>query len=267
MRKIILLLTAFLMFSANSMTVSAQGGRNREKAKSHNLYFRVETASGNIYPVVTSMVTGLFNYWLDQPIFETSYNYSFLTAKYGNEKLDVKNNKFNGLTANDLFNDIQVGVKIGYQTYTSDLFNFGVYASGTYKIDQFQVKGFGETDYQNHNIHRAQLGLNAFTTIGSMENPLKVTIEAGCRYNIPVLYKSPYDDDAKSLNSGLTSHFAVKFAGEGILQDFGVFANFNHYNLLKSDKVKGNVNDIKGWTIGLTFCLTPTQISNKNDYR
>jgi len=169
MKKRIFTLIVLALALTNIMTVSAQGGRNREKAKSHNLYFRVETASGNIYPVVTSMVTGLFNYWLDQPIFETSYNYSFLTAKYGNEKLDVKNHKFNGLTARDLFNDIQVGLKIGYQTYTPDLFNFGIYASGTYKIDQFQVKGFGETDYQNHNIHRAQLGLNAFTTIGRMD--------------------------------------------------------------------------------------------------
>lgn len=254
------------MLFGNTATF-AQGGRYRDKAKSHNLYFRIDLASGNIYPVVTSMATGLFNYWLDQPLFETSYNYSFITAKYNDEKLDVKKYKFNGLTAHDLFNDVQVGIKLGYQTYSTELFNFGLYASGHYKIDQFQIKGAGDAGYCNHNIHRIQLGLNAFTSIGRMGDPLKVSIEAGCRYNIGCLYKNPYDNDTDMLNNGLCSHFALKFAGEGILQDFGVFANFNHYNLLKEKEIIGGVNEIKGWSIGLTFSLTPQQIENKRDYR
>lgn len=263
MQKKIYTLAVATFLSATLSTAWAQGGLHRDRAKDHNLYFHVEMTSGNIYPVVSSMVTGLFNYWLDRPVFETGYNYSFLSAKYEGSKLDVKNNSFNGITARELFNDIYVGVNVGYQTYKPQTFNFGFYASAGYKIDQFRIRGWEEADYGRHNIHRAQVGLTAFTTIGSLDNPLKVTVEAGCRYNIPVLYNSPYDDKAKSLESGLTSHFAVKFAGEGVLQDFGVFANFNHYNLLDKEKCLGPVNELRRWTVGLSFSLTPTQISNK----
>ena len=252
-----------LLLAGGGGAAQAQGGLRHDRAKNHNLYIRAELASGNIYPMAASMVTGLFNYWLDRPVFETSYAYSFLNAHCDGQPLDVARYKASGITARDLFNDIEAGLKVGWQTYTTRLFNWGVYASGHYKIDQFKVQAPGEEAYDRHRIHRAQLGLNAFTTIGSMDSPLKATIEAGCRYNIGCLYHSPYGDDAGSLNNGLTSHFALKLAGEFLLQDIGVFANINHYNLLRGQDVRGGVDDIGGWTIGLTFSLTPTQISNK----
>ena len=243
------------------LPIHAEGGLNTSRAKNHNLYFHIDFGSGNIYPTVISMATGYFNYLLDRPIFETSYNYSFITAKYGNEKLDTKHYDFNGLTARDLFNDIEAGIKLGYQTYTPDLFNVGIYGSVHYKLDQFMVKGYNESDYQSQNIHRVLLGATAFTTIGKMDNALKVTLEAGCRYNIGCLYKvnSVKMDDA--LNNGLSSHFAIKFAGEEIYQNIAIFANFNHFNLLKAP-ING-VDKINMWSIGITWSLTPVQIDSK----
>ena len=92
-----------------------------------------------------------------------------------------------------------------------------------------------------------------------MEQANRVIIEAGCRYSIGLNYKSSNPNNDLSLNNGLVSHFAIKVASRGMLQNLGVFADINHFNLWKTQDGR----KLNNYTFGLTWTLTPQQIDER----
>ena len=150
-------------------------------------------------------------------------------------------------------------LKIGYQTYSPEFVNAGIYASAHYKLDQFQV-GVDDDHMANHRAQRVLVGATALLSLGSMGQASRVIIEAGCRYSLGLAYKSPLGTDKKQLNDGLVSHFAIKLASRGMMQNVGIYADINHFNLWKDFRPNQKLNNM---TFGLTWTITPQQVDER----
>ena len=153
------------------------------RIKNHNLIFNAEIESGSLYTfAASSVITGLANYYLlNDAFFENSFAYNLYTTNVDDLKVRTMNPM--GLTARNLFNNLQVGLKLGYQTYSPEFFNCGIYASAHYKVNQFEM-GYNDDDMNRHRAQRALIGATALLSLGSMEQPSRVIIEAGVRYSL-----------------------------------------------------------------------------------
>lgn len=229
--------------------------------KNHHLIFNGDIAAGNPYTIaVSSVVTGLANYYLlNDAFFENSFAYGIYSTNVDGLKARTMNPM--GLTASELFNNFQVGLKLGYQTYSPEFFNCGIYASAHYKIDQFKV-GYDDDNMQKHRAQRALIGTTALLSLGSMDQPSRIIIEAGVRYSLGLSYKSQLGNDKNQLNDGLVSHFAIKLASRGMWQNIGLYADINHFNMWKDFRPNQKLNN---YNLGITWTITPQQVDERKD--
>ena len=255
MKRIVLIAMAIMVFATSSQA------RREDKVKNHNIIFNGDLTAGNLYTfAASSVVTGLANYYLlNNAFFENSFAYNFYSTNV--DGLDAKTLNPMGLTARELFNNLQVGLKFGYQTYRPEFFNYGIYGTAHYKTDQLKV-GYDEENMSYHRAQRVLVGATALLSLGSMEKPSRVIIEAGCRYSLGFAYKSPISNDKDQLNNGLVSHFGIKLASRGLLQNVGVFADITHFNMWKNFLPN---HKLKNWSVGFTWTITPQQADERKD--
>lgn len=123
MKKVLLSIVALSM-----MTIGAVAQSNVH-FKNHHLIFNGDLAFGSPYTAaVSSIVTGLANYYLlNDAFFENSFAYSTYSVNKDGVKAKTMNPM--GITAKELFNNVQTGLKVGYQTYSPEFVNAGIYAS------------------------------------------------------------------------------------------------------------------------------------------
>lgn len=242
------------LFMIASLCCGNVHGQQEDVIRNHNLIFNGEVAFSNLYSwLVSAVATGAVNGLLNTSFFESSLIESVYSTKTDN--LTVKPMKYYGGTANDLFGDMQFGIKLGYQTYNPGFFNIGAYASAHYRLSQFRVET--DKDTQKHRTQRALLGITARFSLGSMEQSTRVIVETGVRYNLALAYKSPMGTDKDQTRSGLSSHYAIMLAGPRYLQDVGIFVDVNHFNMWKD---YGFVEKLNHYTVGLTWRVTIPQI-------
>lgn len=250
MRKILLL----LLFASIGTSLFAQGHDQR-------FYFKLDLESGNIFTCAAfAGVSAGLNAATHRSFSINAYTINNIKAK---ENTDVKNYEWNKTNAEDLFKDIQTGARIGVKTDYESFVNIGFYGSVHYKLNQFKLEDFATKEFQKHSIHRVLFGLSALMQLGGYGRDFKAFFEAGARYAIATKYQNPYGADKSGLNNGIISHWAFHFSPNGStigFQDIGVFFDMNHYNILK-DKAfaQSTINEIKMWTIGITFAITPGQ--------
>lgn len=219
-----------------------------------HLYHRIDVGSSNIYTfVLSNLLTGYTNYFTHDMLFDNSYVYTLYSGKIEGETTSTKPYNPMGLTATDLFNDSFAGVKLGYQSDLQGSFNWGIYASGHYKINQIKAKTSIMDDFSRECFQFIKSGIGILFTFGNIESPVKVQIEATARYDYPIAYKGCYGNSTGSLEKGLSSHFAVKVAGYSWLST-GLYADIYHHNLFKN--MSSNC-DFKPYSFGVTFTITP----------
>lgn len=254
--KKILLLFALLGLCVN---INAQ---SKVRYKNHNLIFNSEIASGNPYTAAASgILTGLVNYYLlNDAFFENSFAYSLYSTD--DDNLNVRTMNPMGLTAKELFNNLQAGVKLGWQTYNPEFWNGGFYASAHYKLEQFEA-GFDNDNMQTHRAQRALFGVTGLLTLGDMGKSSRVTIEVGVRYSMALAYKSPMGNGKDLLADGFVSHYAIKLLNRGMWQNIGVYADINHFNMWKN---YDNGKKLNNYTFGITWTITPQQVEDIKDW-
>lgn len=255
MKKTLILVTLLICLTITS------AAQSNIRIKNHNLIFNGDIAFGNPYTTaVASTLTGLANYHLfNDAFFENSFIYGLYDTNVDNMKVKTLNPM--GVTARELFNNVQAGIKLGYQTYNPEFVNYGIYASAHYKLDQFQM-GYSDDNMTKYRAQRILLGATALLSLGSMEQPSRVIIEAGCRYSIGLDYNTPEGRNKDMLNDGLVSHFAIKLASRGMMQNIGVFADINHFNMWKNSGDR----KLNNYTFGLTWTITPQQMNDRKDW-
>lgn len=242
-----------LVFAISAFSVcSAQ-------ALGRHTYCHIDITTGmNGWTLIGSMAaSNLLNELTHSNIFEASSEYDIKSGETNGEKMGFKNygsrNFFtgDGITAKSLFQIVQPSLKIGYISSLPNDFNWGVYAVGGYRFQQFQVSPIKADEiYSKQEIQRCLVGGSVFAVIGGTSKSIHLMVEAGARYNMGLNAKGVLGDN-DAFSDGITSHYAVKVTGSGIPGDFGIFADVDHFDYLKSDVQKMNK-----WSIGFTYCLT-----------
>jgi len=220
-----------------------------------HFYHRLDVGSSNIYTfVVSNIVTGYANYLTHDILFDNSYVYTLYSGDIDGIEIKTKGFGPMGVTARELFNDSFGGVKLGYQSDFISAFNWGLYASVHYKVNQVKTLFPEMEDYGNERFQYLKPGVGVLFTFGDMESKVKVQIEAAARYDIPMGYKGMAGTKVNGvLNKGISSHFSVKVAGYSWLSA-GLFADFNHYDLYRN-MTEGS--HFKPYSFGVTFTITP----------
>lgn len=230
-------------------------------ANAQNLYYRLDVGTNNIYSfAAANLATAGLNALTDKMLFDNAYTYTYLNTS---NEFDAKNYSIVGMTARDIFSDITAGGKIGYQSFNPGIFNWGIYGSAHYRINQFKSSLKGQNDELHNDIQRVLLGGGLLFNLGDIESSTRFVIEAGVRYELPLSYNRLNGQKVSDvLNSGLSSHFALRINGNGLLQGLGIYADIPHYNLFK-DSV-GNIDNpkLKMYTFGIIYTITPWKIKD-----
>lgn len=229
------------------------------KMSAQHFYHRMDVSTSNIYTfVAANLATAGLNALTDDMLFDNAYSYTYYNLS--SNTLKTKMRDITGLTARDLFSDVMVGAKLGYQSFSPGSFNWGVYGSAHYKTNQFGTKVSDAVS--NHCIQKAMLGGGVMFTLGNIESNTRVIIEAGLRYDVPLSYKGAFGTETKDvLNSGLSSHYAIRFGGTSWLQGIGVYADIPHYNALK-DAVGCK---LKMYHFGIVYTISPWKLKESYD--
>ena len=220
-----------------SINVSAQ----------RNFYHRLDIGTSNIYPfVLSNILTGYANYYAHDILFDNSYVYTLYTG-------DLKTKGLNpiGATARDLFNDSFAGVKLGYHSESLSNFNWGIYGSAHYRINQIKARPKYSEVSQIERFQYIKPGVGVLLTFGGIESDIIAQLEVAARYDIPINYKGMYGSETNNINSGLSTHYSLKFAGNKPFC-IGVFADLSHYNIYKDHNAK-----LKPVSFGAIFTITP----------
>lgn len=187
-------------------------------------------------------------------MFDNSYVYTIYGGEVNGES--VKTKAFNpmGITVSELFNDAFSGVKLGYQSDLMGTFNWGIYASGHYRINQFKAKFADIENYTKERFSYLKPGIGLLLTFGGIESKAKVQFEAAARYDFPIGYKGVFGTSATDmLGKGVSSHYTIKVAGYSWFSA-GVFADLCHYKLY--NKMRNN-STFRPYSFGVTFTITP----------
>jgi len=228
-------------------------------ATAQNLYYRLDVGTNNIYSfAAANLATAGLNALTDKMLFDNAYTYTYLSTSD-----ELKANGYNvaGMTAREIFSDVTAGGKIGYQSFNPGSFNWGVYGSVHYRVNQFKTIFKGTADEVHNSVQRLLLGGGLLLNIGDIESNTRFVIEAGMRYEVPLNYNRLYGQNVSDvLNSGLSSHFALRINGNGLLQGLGVYADIPHYDLFKKTSGYSNSPNLKMYTFGLIYTITPWKI-------
>lgn len=237
-------------------------------ASAQHFYRSIDVSTGNLYSfVVANLASAGINYLTDNMLVDNYYSYTTSTIDVaGAPDAKVKNYSITGVTARDAFNDITAGGRLGYQSYNPSTFNWCVYGSAHYKLNQFKTQLSSADLLARHRVQQVKVGGGFMVSIGDFESHTRVLIDAGVRYNIPIGYKGVCGDDAGDvINSGLSSRYSVRFGGTSWLQGIGVWAEVPHYNLFKSGGAYMPSPKVKMYSFGLVYSISPWKTKEAYD--
>lgn len=225
-------------------------------ANAQVFFHRIDVNMGNIYSFVASnLISAGLNQLTKDRLVDTSFGYTIYSHHSNSDDINIKDYNRTGLTIKDLFADSTFGAKLGYQSSNPGVFNWAIYGSCHYRINQFKLL-YDDSQFRQ-NIQRLQLGGGLLFSFGDIEHDTRFVIEAGLRYNIPIFYDGSIGESASSaINTGLTSHYSLRFGGFGFLKGVGIFAEVPHYNSVKGQTVHTGLS-LKPYTFGITYTIMP----------
>ncbi|MDO4932902.1 MAG: hypothetical protein Q4E63_09735, partial [Prevotellaceae bacterium] len=229
-----------------------------------HLYYRMDVATNNVYSfAVANLATAGINALTDEMLFDNAYTYTYIRNNDKSSDTSIKNPNILGLTARDIFGDITVGGKLGYQSFFPGSFNWGLYGSAHYRINQYKVEDKNNSVNCRNNVHRLILGGGILLNFGSIESSTRFVFEASFRYELPVHYNGISGlKQSEMLNEGFSSHYALRINGNGILQGLGVYADVPHYNMFKKSGMQYGTPDVKMYSFGIMYTITPWKIKD-----
>lgn len=232
------------------------------QVQAQHVYYRLDIATNNIYTfAVANLATAGLNRLANDMVFDNAYTYTYLQKTGNSEGLTNKGYNVVGLTARDLFSDVTAGGKLGWQSFNPGSFNWGVFASAHYRLNQYKTTIANVEDIVHNNVQRALFGGGVLFNIGDVESSTKVIVEASVRYEIPIHYKGASSlKTSDMLDSGLSSHYAIRINGNGFLQGIGIYADIPHYKLFKKSGATYGTPNIKPYTFGVIYTITPWKI-------
>lgn len=224
---------ALFLFQYSTLTVSAQDNPWIFGLYTHGFHF----LTGNLLSIAKQLVNIPIANATDgaAPFDFVPFNLHYMSFKDNGENVDYKMGNPYGFTSYDLFNDVEAGVKIGWQGAESPV---GAYLYGAYSINQHKLRFLGEHDYSKHKIQSWKAG------IGVRISPLRFLmneydwcpiIELGTTYVYNFKYKGPNGSDIDQLNNGMRMSYAVGAQFDEGDQSVMICLDMAHYNLFNKN--------------------------------
>ena len=165
----------------------------------------------------------------------TVYNYHDLKMESDQGDIRVKRNTFYGLTAFDLFNDFEVGLKFGWHELTSPI---GAYLYATYGMNQYKIQFPDDTGYQRHELQNIRIGAELEFTplVGNLpDGGVSPILSVKTSYIKNFKYTGPEGFDLDMVNNGFRSTFAAGVTyGEDGCYSAMLFLDITHYDIFKN---------------------------------
>lgn len=167
------------------------------------------------------------------------YNYHDVAMEGPEGDIRVKRNTFYGLTAFDLFNDFEVGLKFGWHEITSP---FGAYLYATYGMNQYKIEYPADTGYKRHELQNIRIGAEVELTplVGNLpDGGVSPIVSVKTTYIRNFKYSGPEGFDLDMVNNGFRSTFAagVTYGDDGCYSAM-VYVDVAHYNIFKDLKTR-----------------------------
>lgn len=162
------------------------------------------------------------------------YNFHYMKFEDNGEDVDFKMSNPYGFKSYDLFNNIEVGAKLGWQGPQSII---GIYFNVGYGHNQYKLRFLGEREYSKHKLHNLRTG------VGIRLSPLRFLIddhnwcpliEAGTTYVYNFKYRGPNNNNIDQINNGMRTTYAIgaQFgSGASIMLGF----EMAHYDLFNKN--------------------------------
>lgn len=233
--------------------LSGQGRRRSDgRAHHHNFYHKIELGSGNLYGFgILSGVSGVMNYLLDDAVCETSFEYPIYRQQTA--VTDAFSRQYLlGVLSKDLLHDFSGGLKLGYQSYRPDMFNWGVCLVGDFKREPYSWHVDNVTT--NSVWNRLLAGGNLLFRFGEMGMSTLFSVELGLRYSYGLSHVNEAISSGLQLNNGLVSHYAIQIGGPGYFQDIKLFMDYTHFKLVDCPDLQ-----LSPIYLGLSWTVTPRQ--------
>ena len=200
-------------------------------ASSTSLYTNTVLSLGEVFVnnLIASKMDGVTSYHF------TVYNYHDLKMEGDQGDIRVKRNTFYGLTAFDLFNDFEVGLKFGWHELTSP---FGAYLYATYGMNQYKIELPEDTGYKRHELQNIRIGAE-FELTPLVDNlpdgGVSPIISVKTSYIKNFKYTGPEGFDLDMVNNGFRSTFAagVTYGEDGCYAAM-LYLDITHYNIFKN---------------------------------
>lgn len=198
---------------------------------STSLYTNTVLSLGEVFVnnLIANKMDGVTSYHF------TVYNYHDLKMESPDGDVRVKRNTFYGLTAFDLFNDFEVGLKFGWHELTSP---FGAYLYATYGMNQYKIELPEDTGYKRHELQNIRIGAE-FELTPLVDNlpdgGVSPILSVKTSYIKNFKYTGPEGFDLDMVNNGFRSTFAagVTYGEDGCYAAM-LFFDIVHYNIFKN---------------------------------
>jgi hypothetical protein len=202
-----------------------------------NLYGRSNNLWSNTF---LQFPTNLINAYLTLIVDEDAeyavggaYRYDIFKIKNEAGNADLDNGSYWGFKGKDLFNNVQYGIKFGWQP---ELSPFGIYVSCGYEFNRFSAR-WDANDWNKYKIHsvRPGVGIRITPFISMLEEyDWSPILEVGTSYNYNFSCRAPYDNNKEQFNNGMISTFAL---GVRLYENYSITAGaeLNHYSLFNKD--------------------------------
>lgn len=222
-----------------TMAVPLLLGNTTISAQENPWFFGLYTRSNSVW---TNDVLGLANSLVNYGIATATdgkaysdlilYNYHYVKLEDNGESVDFKRNEPFGFTSYDLFNDVEAGIKVGWQGAQSPI---GVYVYAAYGINQYKLRFLGERDYNKHKLQSVRIG------VGVRISPFRFLlddhdwcpiVELGTTYINNFSYKGPNGSDKEQINNGLRTSYAIGAQfGEDGQYSVMLYFDMSHYDI------------------------------------
>lgn len=228
---------AFILLTAGSSYAFAQG---------NGWIFGLHTSSNNFY---TANVLGIAEFIANAGLVNVTkgnnswniyaLNLHYLKMKDNGEEISFASANPYGFTAYDLFNDIECGLKFGWQGAESPI---GAYLYGAYSLSQYKLRFLGEHEYSKHRFHSIHTGIRVRISplrFLEEEHGWCPIVELGTTYVYNFKYKGPNDSNVDQINNGMRTYYAL---GVHLESGVDVMLGFDmmHYDMFNKNYTPDN---------------------------
>lgn len=171
----------------------------------------------------------------------------FGTFKQNGQKMDYDGKHVFGFKGVDLFRDVEISGKIGWQPIRVPV---GIFVRFGYAHENFDTRANSNDVWLKHRINTLRPGfglrISPFETMVRRKGFCPI-FEIGSTYDYHIGYSNGIDDSTDALNNGISVNAAV---GVKVRQGSAIMLSFDkeNYDLLNTDYVRIGVKPFEGVT-------------------